>query len=131
MKQSNLTFAEGFLGIQADIAKRNGAIQKVFDWNKAAQIIKDNFANHPDLVAEAGLQGDWDYTGGIIFENGKPSNNSYTYLSSNWATPTLLLFWDGDEQEEIECYVDAANSTFTEDSKWDENSIAILGIPLA
>lgn len=80
MKQSNLSFADGFLGIQAGVARSRGAKLKAFDWDKAAQLIKGKLKEHPDLSAEAGLQGDWDYTGGVIFENGKPTNDNYTYL---------------------------------------------------
>ena len=129
MKKSNLTFADGFLGLEAQMAKAKGNTQKAFDWDKAAEIIKEKLKVHPDLKAEAGLQGDWDYTGGTIFKNGKPTNDSYTYLCSNWAIPTLILSWDGKEQEEIECLTDA-NERFDSDTKWDEKSLAILGINL-
>lgn len=81
---------------------------------------------HPDLVAEAGLQGDWAYTGGEIFRDGEPDMDSYTYLSSNWAAPTLILSWDGQEQEEMEC-IAIDGHRFDEKSKWDETSLAILG----
>ena len=96
MKQSNLTFGEGFLGIQAREAAAKGAIHKAFDWDKAAEIIK----NKPDL-------------------------DSYTYLSSNWAIPTLILSWDDEEQEEIDCWSET-NERFNADSKWDQISLDIL-----
>lgn len=124
MKRSELSFAEGFTSTRS----RNDNPQKAFDWDKAAQIIKEKFKEHPDLVAEAGLQGDWEYTGGIIFKTGKPTNDSYTYLSSNWAIPTLILSYDGDEQNEIECY--SINNRFNADSKWDKDSLNILEISL-
>lgn len=127
MKQSNLSFADGFLGIESQAARQRGAIQKAFDWDKAAVIIKENLTLHPNLKAEAGLQGDWTYTGGVIFEDGKPTNDDYTYLSSNWATPTLILSWDGEEQIEVDCQTDN-DERFKEDSKWDEQSLSILGI---
>jgi hypothetical protein len=129
MKQSTLSFAEGFLGKNAKIATKKGNIQKAFNWDKAAEIIKENLKQHPNLIAEAGLQGDWEYTGGVIFENGKPTNENYTYLSSNWATPTLILEWDEEEQEEIECFVEE-NDRFNSKTKWDETSLSILGISL-
>lgn len=128
MKQSNFSFADGFLGKEAIKAKDNP--QMAFDWDKAAKIIKDKLKFHPDLKAEAGLQGDWNYTGGVIFEDGKPTNEDYTYLSSNWAKPTLILEWDGSEQEEIECWIEQENGRFGSTSKWDEKSIEILGIEL-
>lgn len=125
MKQSDFTFAEGFLGIQAREAAEKGAIHKAFDWDKAAEIIKNKFKLHSDLLAEAGLQGDWNYTSGTIFEDGKPVIGSYKYLCSNWAMPTLILSWDGKEQEEIDCWVEA-NERFDSDSDWDEVSLSIL-----
>ena len=127
LKQSKLSFAEGFLGIQAKAASKKGNKMQAFDWDKAAQIIKEKLILHPDLVAEAGLQDDWEYTGGIIFENGKPVKDDYTYLASNWATPTLILSWDKEEQEEILCFTEQ-NDRFKADSKWDANSLNILGI---
>jgi hypothetical protein len=39
MKESKLTFAEGFLRIQAEDARKNGNKMKTFDWDKAAQIM--------------------------------------------------------------------------------------------
>lgn len=133
MKESNLSFTEGFLGIQAAQARSQNSPMLAFDWDKAATIIKDEFSRHPDLVAEAGLQGDWNYTGGVIFENGLPTNSEYTYLASNWAMPTMILSWDNGEQREIECSViiDGNNSRFTSGSKWDESSLKTLGLQLA
>lgn len=130
MKRSDITFLEGLLGIQAKIAGENGVKIMKFDWDKAAEIIKERFSNHPDLLAEAGLQGDWNYTGGEIFEDGKPTNDECTFLASNWAKPTLILSYDGKEQEEIECFTTDENSRFDETSKWDEHSLKILGIAL-
>jgi hypothetical protein len=126
MKQSKYSFSDGFLGMPSE---PRAEVQRAFDWDKAAELIKDRLSKHPDLFAEAGLQGDWDYTGGEIFANGKPTNDSYTYLSSNWAAPTLILSWDGDEQEELECW-SPVSERFSEKSKWDEGSLSILGIPL-
>lgn len=132
MKQSELSFIDGFLlgPINVEIAKAKGSVHKTFDWDKAAQIIKDKFQEHSDLVAEAGLQRDWDYTGGVIFADGKPTVESYTYLSSNWAIPSLILSWEDKEQEETECYIAQEGSRFDCKSKWDETSLKILGIDL-
>lgn len=124
MKKSELTFMEGFTCRKAQEAKKRGDIQMAFDWDKAAGIIKERLKTNPDLVAEAGLQGDWSYTGGIIFEEGKPTNENYTYLSSNWAKPTLEI--DG---EDIECWIEE-NERFDYDTKWDDVSLCILGIAL-
>lgn len=70
----------------------------VFDWNKAAQIIKDR----KPAAASAGLQSDWEWTGGEIYSDGKPTprEDTYVYLASTWATPELDI--DG---EIIDCFV--------------------------
>ena len=126
MKKSKLTFAEGFLGEEASIGRLMGNQQLVFDWDKAGLIINERFKQHKDLLAEAGLQEDWEYTGGEIFEDGKPVFDSYTYLSSNWAKPTLILSWDGEEREEMECFSQEDDVRFDKDSKWDAESLKIL-----
>ena len=71
--------------------------QKVFDWDKAATLIKGSKAR----TASAGLSGDWEWTGGEILKDGKPipREDTYVFLSSCWATPELEL--NGDI---IECY---------------------------
>jgi len=65
-------------------ANINNAV-KVFDWDKAAKLIKENSA----LKASAGLSGDWEWTGGDILIDGKIPESSYTYLASTWATPEI------------------------------------------
>lgn len=72
-----------------------GKQQKVFDWDRAAQIIGDAGAND----ASAGLIEDYDWTGGSIFADGAPvpADDTYVYLASTWATPTLIV--DGDSHE--------------------------------
>lgn len=127
MKQSILSFADGFTDGRGQRAKLAGKPMMTFDWDAAAQIIKDEVTKHPDLVAEAGLQGDWAYTGGIIFQKGFATNEHYTYLSSNWAQPTLILSWDRSEQKEIPCCIKEEDSRFESDSKWDDISLQILG----
>ena len=69
----------------------------VFDWDKAARLIKERNVQN----ASAGLHSDWEYTGGEILRDGEivPSEETYTYLGSTWATPELEI--DG---EIIDCY---------------------------
>lgn len=71
---------------------------RVFDWHKAAILIKER---RPSTV-DAGLQDDLYWTGGCIFRDGKPDLESGAFLASIWACPVIIL--DG---EEIECYIDA------------------------
>lgn len=77
---------DSFVGMMMGMAHRDNE-HKVFDWDKAATIIKERNAQD----ASAGLEGDWEYTGGRILEGGKPvpQEDTYTYLSSCWATPEL------------------------------------------
>lgn len=62
---------------------------RVFDWDKAAAIL----ANGRVQSARAGLQDDWDWTGGDILRDGQPvpRDETYTFLASTWATPELLI----------------------------------------
>lgn len=120
MKTSKLSFAEGFLGIDAQKNKDNPF--KVFDWDKAAKIIREELEKDKDLIAEAGLEGDWNYTSGTIFKNGESIDSEYTYLCSNWAIPTLII----NNEKEFECWTYQKLSRFNSDSKWDEKSLEIL-----
>ena len=91
----------------------------VFDWDKAATLIKERGAQK----ASAGLSGDWEYTGGCIWDNGKPADD-YTYLSSTWATPEIEI--DG---EIIECFrMQSEVPDWGSDTKWPQSAKNILGI---
>ena len=98
----------------------------VFDWDKAAQIIKDSVATY----ASAGLRGDWEWTGGdwewtggTIFKDGEIVTDDYTYLSSTWAVPELFI--DGDF---IPCYkMERETPGWGCTTKWPHSAIKILG----
>jgi len=93
---------------------------KVFDWDKAAKLIKDSGAK----IARAGLSGDWEYTGGEILEDGKPAEDSYVYLVSTWATPELEI-----NGEIIDCYLMQCDTDgWDRDTFWPESAKAILGL---
>lgn len=125
MKRSELSFfGSDVFNKQSSVPESKKNTFMYFDWNKAAEIIKEKLKTNPNLIAKAGLQGDWDYTGGIIFEDGKPTNDKYTYLSSNWANPTVEI--DG---EDMDCFT-TEKDKYSSDSKWDKESLAILGIDL-
>lgn len=93
---------------------------KVFDWDKAARLIVERA---PKVVG-AGLEDDWEWTGGEIFENGRPLNRdeTYTYLASTHATPQIEI--DG---ELLDCYI-MQSSTPGWDSHtfWPESALSIL-----
>lgn len=123
LKKTELSFGEGFVTSRGRLG---GDKYKVFDWDKAAEIIKEAVKKDPKVVAEAGLQRDWEHTAGIIFEEGEPVLYSYTYLRSNWAVPTLILTDTSGKETEIECYTTDPETRFSSNSKWDEISLKIL-----
>lgn len=94
-----------------------GCKKKVFDWDKAARIIREKKPKE----AAAGLGGDWEWTGGTIYENGNPIMNDYTYLASTWAVPELEV--DG---ETIECWVWENDTKWDADTKWPKSALEIL-----
>ena len=89
----------------------------VFDWDKAARII----AERKPKYAAAGLRGDWEYTGGTIYEDGKPVFDDYTFLASTWATPELEI-----DDEITDCYVMKSEAEWDSDTKWPESALSIL-----
>lgn len=109
------SFAAMALG---EAARRSGAKQRVFDWDRDASLI----AEKKPVEASAGLSGDWSYTGGDIWRDGSPVLDSYTYLSSNWAEPELDM--DGDV---IGCWKYADETPgWDSDTKWPASALAIV-----
>ena len=94
---------------------------RVFDWHKAAELIRDA----KPCEASAGLRGDWEYTGGTIYRDGKPvpQEETYVYLASKWAAPQLDM--DG---EIVECWLSKKDAPEGWDSGtyWPESALAIL-----
>lgn len=96
-----------------------GREMKVFDWVKAAQIIKDRKPKE----AIAGLSEDWGWTAGPIFSDGKPVTDGGAYLASTWATPVLVL----DDGMEIPCYkMQSETPDWDADTKWPASARSIL-----
>jgi len=92
----------------------------VFDWEKAARLIKQNKVNR----AYAGLSDDWEWTGGIIFENGKPVpiDRKDVYLASTWATPELQI-----NSKIIPCYkMQNETPNWDAETYWPEEALKIL-----
>lgn len=100
-------------------ARARGARMKVFDWSKAAKLLVETGATY----AEAGLAEDFEWTGGKIFDDGLPvkEDETYTYLSSNWATPVLVV-----NGEEYPCWVDGEDTEWNSDTYWPTEALAIL-----
>lgn len=111
---SMVAFARG------EAARAAGARQRVFDWDRAAQRIKDTAPGE----AGAGLSQDWEWTGGCIYKDGAPYTDDYLYLSSNWATPELDI--DGIVED---CWVYADETDgWDAGTVWPESALRILGI---
>jgi hypothetical protein len=90
----------------------------VFDWDKAAEMIKASGCKE----ANAGLGGDWEWTGGSILIDGKPDFDSYTYLASTWAIPELEI--DGDL---CSCYrMQHEVPEWDSQTKWPPSALKIL-----
>lgn len=104
------------LAIEFGLANR-GKEPMVFDWDKAAMLIRER---KPE-IAEAGLKDDWEWTGGVIYENGEPVLDSYTFLSSTWAKPLLYI-----DDDVIECYVMKSETVWGSDTKWPDSALNIL-----
>jgi len=97
-------------------AHRNNRV-KTFDWVKAANIIKER----KPKTARAGLGEDWSYTGGNIWENGQPDTDSYTYLSSTWATPELEF-----DDDLIDCWCWEDETGWNSGTKWPKEALEII-----
>lgn len=92
--------------------------QMVFDWDKAAKLIRER----KPKCADAALRDDWECTGGTIFEDGEPVFNKNTYLASTWAVPELDM--DG---EVVPCYrMQHEVPRWHHDTMWPSSALAIL-----
>lgn len=90
----------------------------VFDWDKAAELIRERRPKR----AEAGLSGDWEYTGGVIYEDGLPVRDDYTYLASTWATPELYI-----DDECVDCWrYQDDTPDWDAHTKWPDSAVAVL-----
>lgn len=93
---------------------------KVFDWDKAAQLIKDK----KPLSVSAGLSGDWEWTGGEIYTDGKPvpAEDTYVYLASTWATPEIEI-----DDVRYDCFkMQSETPSWDSGTYWPESALTIL-----
>lgn len=104
--------------LKAQAATARGARLRVFDWHKAARIIRERKPRE----SGAGLSSDWEWTGGTIYRDGQPVTDDHTYLASVWATPELTL-----DDETVDCWVYADESPGWDCyTKWPASALAIL-----
>jgi hypothetical protein len=101
-----------------------GSRVRVFDWDKAAGII----ANGRVTEAAAGLQDDWEWTGGAILRECQPvpADDTYTYLASNWAIPELRLESTPDGDITLPCWLWADETGWDAHTYWPDSALAIL-----
>lgn len=96
-----------------------GKRMRVFDWDKAARILRAQGASE----AYAYLEEDEDCTGGYILQNGEIIKNEYTYLASLWARPMLRI----NDLEDIPCYRNEEDTPgWDADTKWPESALEIF-----
>ena len=108
---------------------------KVFDWNKAAMILRHYRKNLGDefkhVCVDACLAEDYGNTEGAIISNGEiPKDDYKPYLASIWATPMFTVYIDkNDEGEEYECWK-YSDQTPGWDAMtfWPEESIEIFNL---
>ncbi len=96
----------------------------VFDWIKAATIIRDQ----QPTIARAGLRDDWKYTRGTIWRDGKPTlrKDKYTFLAYLWATTVLKL---NSKAAAIECYQQYDElPNYDQSTFWPVEALAIVGV---
>lgn len=97
----------------------------VFDWDKAARLIRQHKAEE----ASAGLQNDWEWTGGRILADGKivPREKTYTYLASTWAIPELKITLSDGSHRVFECYkMQKDTPNWNSDTYWPKSAVKIL-----
>lgn len=97
-----------------------GLESRVFDWDKAAKIIRDSGA----ISASAGLDEDWWWTAGDIYTDGLPrlGDQSGPYLASTRATPVLEI-----GGERVACFRMASDvPEWDQSTNWPQSAIDIL-----
>jgi hypothetical protein len=97
-----------------------GKDQMVFDWDKAARLIREA----KPARAAAGLAGDWEWTGGRIYEEEKPvpASETYTFLASTWAVPQLSM-----DNEVIPCFrMETDAPGWDSSTYWPDSALKIL-----
>jgi hypothetical protein len=91
----------------------------VFDWDEAARLIKESKCK----TARAGLCSDWEWTGGLIYQDGKPFYEDYTYLASTWAEPEIKL---GNRKKQPCFKLELLTPGWGSETKWPKSALEIL-----
>ncbi|MBO7449766.1 MAG: hypothetical protein J6U54_05295 [Clostridiales bacterium] len=108
-------------------ARANGNKLKVFDWDMLANRIKDRI-DEIDCVS-AYLEADREWTGGYIFNNGKPCTDYNTYLASVWATPCFEITYKNGIEETVDCWqYEEDTPGWGANTLWPKSALDILGM---
>lgn len=105
--------------------KNKGKEMMVFDWDKAARIIKEV----QPKCAIAGLREDYGFTSGTIYDknDGIIMNYDDCYLSSIWAIPDLILCDEFHNSITIPCYrYQSEVPDWNEKTLWPDSARKIL-----
>lgn len=94
--------------------------RRVFDWNKAAQILRDR----KTLTCKACIIEDYDETVGSILIDGEPALDfKFPYLSSCYGTPCIVF----EDCDFVPCWIPQSESPdWTGYTYWPESARCIL-----
>ena len=109
IQKKSLGLAEGML-VGPSMPDYEGGMRQA-NWSKVKQFIEEN--KEKLSSTEVGLAEDWDCTSGEVWntESGYiPQEDTYVYASSNWATPSMCLFFKNGEEQTIECWELGSNA---------------------
>lgn len=104
-----------------------GKERMVFDWDKAARIIKERGLHN----VGAGLSSDLEWTEGDILIDDNPVMDNYCYLASTWATPVIVVHDDENYGDEIPCFIMESKTDWDESTLWPESALIILNCEYA
>jgi hypothetical protein len=98
-------------------AAKDGRV-RVFDWDKAADIITGKHLTE----AAAYLANDSKSTWRPILADGRPAPTEFVWLASPWGVPTL----DTGEEAGVPCWRWQEDTSWTGDTYWPASALAIL-----
>lgn len=99
----------------------------VFDWDKAARIIRDR----KPLSAVAGLERDWPNVAVEIYREGKIEEYDddtmfMGYRASMWDVPLLRLYFSDKHTEDYVCYVTESQTEWDVETWWPQSARDIM-----
>lgn len=118
------TLLAGLLGAKA---RREGREAKVFDWDYAATLLR-LFASDGIKDVEVCLLQDEGNTYAYAIEDKKINiNKGYAYLSSVWATPGMIIYYDDGHEVTVPCFkMQHEVPNWDCDTWWPDSALDIL-----